>query len=253
MSAPPGGILAQAREELVGICQQQRLDRSAPVTVRPLVPDDAIGTGPNDEFAIRRGPERVIEAAFAGAKGQAFTAQPNAWEGPLEELLSLDLGRAPFRAVFVAGLNAVLRSLGVATGTIHCREDDLTRCGPVMAETVEARFGRRRIGLVGLQPAILKALASRFEPSRVRAVDLNLNNVGTIKSGVPIWDGATDLSKLVAWCDVCLATGSCVVNGTIDEIRECAESAGKPVVFYGNTISGVAQLTGLDHICPFGQ
>jgi uncharacterized protein (DUF4213/DUF364 family) len=66
-------------------------------------------------------------------------------------------------------------------------------------------------------------------------------------------DGEKDLAELVEWCEVGLATGSSVVNGTINEILERFEAAGKPVVFFGNTISGVAALLNLERICPFAR
>ena len=50
-----------------------------------------------------------------------------------------------------------------------------------------------------------------------------------------------------------LVTGSSIVNGTIDGIKSLFETAGKPLVFFGNTISGAAALLGLDRLCPFGR
>ena len=118
---------------------------------------------------------------------------------------------------------------------------------------MEKRFGRQRFGLIGLQPAILSAMAERFGTDSVKVVDLNPENIGTLKSGVLVWDGRRTLARLAFWCDVGLATGSSLVNGTIGEIRELFGDQGKPVVFFGNTISGAAALLGLDRICPFGR
>jgi hypothetical protein len=173
--------------------------------------------------------------------------------GTVGDLLSLDLAKVPNRAVFVAGLNAVLCALGVASGTVHCLNEDPTRCGPEVFRILYERFGPVRVGLVGLQPSILGALVARFQADRVRVVDLNPENVGKVRSGVPVWDGETELSRLVAWCRVGLATGSSVVNGTLDDIKSRFEEAEKPLVFFGNTISGVATLLGLERICPLGR
>jgi uncharacterized protein (DUF4213/DUF364 family) len=84
-------------------------------------------------------------------------------------------------------------------------------------------------------------------------VDLNPENIGETRSGVVVWDGEEDLSRLVAECDVGLATGSSVVNGTLDEILEHFQQAEKPLILFGNTISGVAALLGLERLCPFGR
>jgi len=246
-------ILTHARQRLVGLCTEQQVDQGKPIIVRQLSAEAAIGPGASDDFAIKRGKERVIEAVFDGARGQAFTDQPSDWQGTLGGLLGLDLSAIANRALFVAGMNAVLRAYGVAAGTIHCTDDAPERCGPAIAEQIERERGSGRIGLIGLQPAILGALAWRFSPDRVRVIDLDPDNIDTERSGVPVWDGREDLARLVDWCDVGLATGSSIVNGTIDDIAERFRTAGKPVVFFGNTIAGAAALLGLARICPFGQ
>lgn len=202
---------------------------------------------------LKKGKERVIEATFQGNKGQAFTDRPRSWSGTLEELLALNLDEIPNRAVFVAGLNAVMSASERLPGTVHCKDEDPSRCGPEVARILHERFGDVRIGLVGLQPAILKALVSRFGRDAVRLVDLNPENIGETHSGVVVWDGEKDLPRLVAECEVGLATGSSVVNGTLDEILEVFQQAEKPLILFGNTISGVASLLGLDRLCPFGR
>jgi hypothetical protein len=170
----------------------------------------------------------------------------------LGDLLSFDLDEISNRAVFVAGLNAALSALEQLPGTIHCKDEDPSRCGPEMARILHERFGPVRVGLIGLQPSILKALVSRFGPAALRVTDLNPDNIGEIRSGVTVWDGEKDLPRLVAECDVGLATGSSAVNRTLDEILNRFQQAGKPLILFGNTISGVASLLELDRLCPFG-
>lgn len=247
------GLLEKARELLVRRIDERGVDRALPLAVRPLSPEEAIGSIADHSFPIRRGKERVIEAEFRGFRGQAFTDRPAPWHGTIEELLALDLTKVPARAVFTAGLNAVLVSLGEATGTVHCRDEDPTRCGPELARTLEERFGRIRVGLVGLQPAILRALAARFGAGSVFCVDLNPENIGQVRSDVAIWDGERDLTRLAASCEVGLATGSSIVNETLDGILETFGRENKPLIVYGNTISGIAALLGLDRLCPYGR
>ncbi len=244
-------MLNQAREKLTAMCADRGVNADARISIRPLSPDDAIGARADGEFVIKKGKERVIEATFDGARGQAFTDTPSEWTGSLRELLDLDLSVVRNRALFVAGLNAVMRCLESAEGTIHCKDEDPTRCGPDIAGTVEQRFGQVRVGLIGLQPSILKGLADKLGPDNVRVVDLNPDNIGATKSGVTVWDGNTDLQRLMDWCEVGLSTGSSVVNGTINDIRARFAQAGKPLIFFGNTISGIAALLGLDRLCPF--
>ena len=151
-------VLQQARGRFLRACADRGVDCAEPITVRPLSPDEAIGQDADGEFVIKKGKEVVIEAVFGECRGQAFTDRPSRWAGTLAELVELDLTHARGRAVFVAGMNAVMRSLGMAEGTVHCLDQEPTDCGPKMAEELARRFGQRRYGLIGLQPAILKGL-----------------------------------------------------------------------------------------------
>jgi uncharacterized protein (DUF4213/DUF364 family) len=246
-------ILQQAQQRLVELCAEAKLEPDLPLTVRGLTPDEAIGAQADENFVIKKGKERVIEATFEESRGQAFTDHPRDWQGTLGELLDLNLADTGNRAVFTAGLNAVLRRLGKAEGTIHCRNEDPSRCGEEMTRLLYEKFGVRQYGLVGLQPAILDAMTAGFGSMRIRVLDLNEDNIGEEKFGVTIWDGEKDLDQLLDWCDVGLATGSSVVNGSIDDLLQRFEAAGKPLVFFGNTIAGVAALLDLDRICPFAD
>ena len=246
-------ILEQARKNLDAICRERNLDRTEKVTVRALTPDEAIGAKADENFVIKKGKERVIEASFREARGQAFTDAPGNWEGTLGDLFSLDLGNTGHRAVFTAGLNAVMRSLELASGTVHCKDDEPTKCGAEMPDAIHELFGTRRIGMIGLQPAILKEMVDAYGKVGMRVADLNPDNIGQVREDLVVMDGEKELGDLVEWCDVGLATGSSVVNGTINEILERFAAAGKPVVFFGNTISGVAALLDLKRVCPFAR
>ena len=245
-------ILQQAQEKLDRICSEANLDPAQQITVRCLTPDEAIGAEASQEFIIKKGQERVIEAEYNGAAGQAFTDQPSNWQGNLEEILQLDLNDTGQRAVFTAGLNAVLRRLGKAGGTIHCRNDEPSRCGEELANLLYNHFGVQKYGLIGLQPAILEAMGDGFGTSRLQVLDLNEDNIGEKRFGVTVGDGEKDLQQLIDWCDVGVATGSSVVNGSINDLLSRFEVAEKPLVFFGNTISGVAALFDLPRLCPFG-
>ncbi|APG26397.1 hypothetical protein A7E78_00040 [Syntrophotalea acetylenivorans] len=246
-------VLQQAQQQLAVLCAEAHINPALPVMVRCLTPDQAIGVEASEEFVIKKGQEKVIEAEFDGAAGQAFTDHPGNWQGSLDELLQLDLTSTSQRAIFTAGLNAVMRRLGRAVGTIHCKGEEPTQCGEKLTLELNDRFGVRRYGLIGLQPAIMQGMTNSFGTSLVRVVDLNADNIGQKKSGVRVWDGQKDLDKLIEWCEVGVATGSTIVNGSINDLRERFAKAGKPLVFFGNTISGVAALQKLERVCPFGH
>jgi hypothetical protein len=247
----PMDILQQAQRQLAALCADADLDPALPLTVRCLTPDEAIGASADPNFVIKKGKERVIEATFDGARGQAFTDHPGNWQGTLGELLAMDLEDIGQRAIFTAGLNAVLRRLERAEGTIHCLNDEPTRCGEELAELLYEKFGIRNFGLIGLQPAILDGMTAGFGTPRIRVLDLNADNIGQERFGVTVWDGEKDLDQMIEWCDVGVATGSSVVNGSINDLLTRFEAAGKPLLFFGNTVAGVAALLGLDRLCPF--
>jgi hypothetical protein len=247
------GLLEESRERLSTLLASRNYDLSTPVIVAPLSMDDALGALVNPEFAHARGDERVLQARVGDSIGQAFTHRPSNWNGTVADALHLDLAHLRERAIFVAMQNAVMRSLGLCGATAHCRDEDPTRCGPVIAHELAARFHQVRVVLIGLQPAILRALVARFGADAVRVADLCAERIGTWPSDVLVYDAERDLASLIDWCEVGLATGSSLVNGTIDEIRDRFQAASKPVLFYGNTISAAAALVSLDRICPFGR
>lgn len=248
------GTLEDARERFRRLCSQHGLSLELGLEVRPLTPEEAIGSKADDEFVLKRGKERIVEATFRASRGQAFTDRPRVWSGTLGEVLALDLGEVANRAAAVAVMNAVCRELAVAAGTCHCRDDEPRRCGEVLAEEVEQRFGpATRLALIGLQPGFLEALVSRFGAQWVQVADLDPENIGRRRCGVEILDGGTKLDALCRWCQVGLATGSSVVNATIDEIASVFGREAKPLVFYGNTIAAVAALVGLERYCTFGR
>ena len=87
-------------------------------------------------------------------------------------------GLAALFALVVATLNAVLRHLGLARGTVHCRDDDPEDCGREIARTLAERYGSPRVGLIGLNPAIAEHLVNALGPDRVRITDLDPDRIG---------------------------------------------------------------------------
>ena len=101
----------------------------------------------------------------------------------------------------------------------------------------------RRVGLVGYQPALLEMLADSGR--QVRVLDLNPENVGATRFGTLVEDGARAKEDLVQWADLILCTGSTLCNGTIVDYMELPV----PVVFFGITLAGSAELLGLRRVC----
>lgn len=248
-------VLQRARELFSAIVAEEQLgDGRVRVTVEPLSPRQAIGCPQRRGFALLEGREVMIEAEFRGSLGQAFTGQPQSFQGTLDDVHRLNLGSGADRAVFVSILNAVTSHLGIARGTRHCRDDGPERCGSEIARSLSKEYGRVKVGLVGYQPAILAGLTRTFGAENVRCSDLNSKNVDSCKSGITVWDGRRETARLVDWCELLLVTSSAIANDTIDDIYARAVTAqGKPLLLFGVTGAGLAGLLGLRRLCPFGH
>ncbi|MBP7766544.1 MAG: hypothetical protein KA113_15260 [Syntrophaceae bacterium] len=236
-------ILDQARAKLKKLTDARRIDdEQITVTCKALSPEEAIGNPLHEDYPIQLGKERIIEAEFLGKKGQAFSDAYFNYKGSVKDILSLSLDTNARRAIFVASLNAILAGLGEMPEALHCKNDDLMRCGDFFAGYVDGLpAGAQKILLVGLQPRLLEALVTR---KQVRVCDLNPDNIGAVKYGVTI-DGPEQFAGSASWADAVFATGSTAVNGTLQGIV----AASPDTVFYGVTITGVARLTGLRQFC----
>ncbi len=216
------------------------------VRARPLTAEEAIGTPQDGDYPLLKGKERLMEARFREARGQAYADLFGDWEGSPREITELELTDNFRRAVFISSLNAVMRSLNLVEGTVHCRDREPEECARALDEYLSGKFGQpERMVLVGHQPRLLEALASR---GRVRAVDLDPENIGRTRSGVVI-EPPEDIGELIEWADLLLVTGTTVVNGTI----ELFLGLEKPVVFYGVTIAGPAHILNLNRFCARGH
>jgi hypothetical protein len=211
------------------------------VTARSLTAEEAIGRPERNDYPIQKGKEVMLEAEFRGAKGQAFTDQPGTFEGDIEEVISLSLHNNFERAVLIATLNAVLRSQGKITATVHCRDEEPGRCAQKLTTHIRERFGNPRIAFIGLQPGMVAALSQEFE---IRVVDLDPDNIGKIKAGVLIED-VSHTEEILEWGDIILATGSTSVNDSLAGLL-----GSKPIIFYGVTIAGLSYLHGFEQYCP---
>jgi len=238
------GVLHETRDKFAYICRQREVDAETPVTVRRLS---------TAEPPFCRGTEVVIEATVGDTRGQAIAHDAADWTGTLGDVFAMSLDVAGSRAMVVATLNALAVKLGIVERIILCRQHDPLRCGPELVNRLFARFADvRKVFVVGLQPAVVEALVDRLGADNVRVVDHDAEDIGQLHSGVRVGDGAADISKDVAWCELMLVTGESVVDGTLDELLTISHDASKPLVFFGNTIAAVAAVAELERVCPLG-
>lgn len=220
-------------------------DEPVEITCRSLSSEEAIGTPERQDFPILTGKDVMIQAEFRGFRGQAFTDSPAAFSGSLTAILEMDIVHdAHARGLFVAVLNAVMASLGLCKGTVHCRTDGPELCAAEMKTWLnDNRPNAKNITLVGYQPALLEMLSRGGY--RVRVLDLNSANIGQVRHGVTVEDGTEAMQDAVNTADVILCTGSTLCNGTIVDyiLPE------KDVLFYGISAAGCAVLLGLNRVC----
>jgi hypothetical protein len=219
------------------------------VATSPLGPREAIGKPDRDDLPLLRGKEVLTQSIYRGFAGQAFTAAHGSFHGTLGEVMELSLQRVFERAVFISTMNAVLRGLGRVQGTVHCKNEGPRECAQQVGLWIKEQ-GADKVGLVGMQPALLEALVNALGPKRVMVSDLA--ETGRMIYGVLVQDGM-DYSEMFENCRMVLITGSTLVNGTIDGLMDAALRCESRVDFYGTTIAGAAYLLGLEgcaHVRP---
>ncbi len=214
------------------------------VKATALSPEQAIGNPEDKDYPLVKGQERLMQAEFRGSRGQAFTDRYGNFSGRLADIAEMELNNNFRRAIFISSLNAVMNHLGLAERTVHCKDKQPRECATELARHLNESYGQPKIAMVGFQPRMVEALARQFE---IRVTDMDEANIGQEKFGVKIDDPSRTKENL-EWCDIALVTGTTIVNDTIDQFL-----ISKPVIFYGVTIAGAAELRGLNRFCPFGS
>lgn len=218
------------------------LSEKVEITGRSLTAEEAIGNTDKKNFPILEGKEKLLEADFRGAKGQAFTDMPGDFSGNLKDIIEMPLKTNFDMAVYIATLNAVCRYLKIIDNTIHCKDGDPEKCALKLVDNIKSKYGTPNIALIGFQPAMIQQLAKEF---KIRVIDLDINNIGKIKYNVMIEDGSASIEELINWCDLLVATGSTIANKTITNFI-----LDKPTLFFGTTLAGAAALMELERFCP---
>jgi len=243
-------VIEEASEKLQAIITEHQMgEEPVQVSIGTLSVKQAIGSPARQDFPLLEGKEVMIEAKFQESFGQAFTDKPHEFNGHLKDILAMNLDTSDNRAIFVATINAVTAHLGMVTGVRHCRDEEPEECASQIAKHILDNFGRVKVGLVGLQPAILDNLVKALGAINVRCTDLNPKNTGNKKYGAEIWDGRTETVNLIRWCDLLLATSSTMVNNTFDGIQAEVIGQDKRLIIYGFTGAGLSAMLGLERVC----
>lgn len=226
------------------------LESEVKIAVKGLTPKEAIGVTERKDFPLLHGKECLIQANFRNALGQAFTDSPGNFKGRIKEILGLELTDNGERALFIATLNAVMRYLGTADKTIHCKNESPELCAKEIVRSIIDKYGANaNVGIIGFQPAIIDNFSKSISSQNIKVTDLDQENIGKVKYGVPVWDGRKMEEELFKTCDVVLATGSTIVNDTLGQLTDLSGRYCKPLYFYGTTIAGPAKVLNLARLC----
>jgi uncharacterized protein (DUF4213/DUF364 family) len=244
-------ILENARVKFIELLKETALSEKIMIQAKGLTAKEAIGTPDRDDFPILIGKEVMIEATYKEGRGQAFTDAPSQNEYTLKEILELPLEDSKNRALLVATINAVLNQMGLSNKTIHCKDKMPSLCSQeIITFLGEKHKDLKKIGLIGLQPAMGEAFANKFGAENVYFTDLNPNTINTYKyNHVKIYDGNVYNEDLIKKSEIVFCTGSTITNGSMNDLIALFEKYDRTYYFFGNTISGVAYLLDLPHIC----
>lgn len=213
------------------------------ITCRTLTPEEALGNPERDDFPLQKGREKLMQAEIGEHAGQAFTDRPGNLTGTVQEILNLPPVNNYNRAAIVATLNAFLRKINRAQSTVHCKDESPGLCSRDLAAELKSAYGRPKIVMIGLQPAMAEVLAQEFP---LRIMDLDPDNSGKTFGKVQVETEPYEVSELEKWADLFFVTGSTIVNGSIDQFLDLE----KPVIYFGTSIAGPAALLGLKRFCP---
>ncbi|MGM0471106.1 MAG: Rossmann-like domain-containing protein [Bacillota bacterium] len=248
-------FIEQVKEEFRTILEEEELlANEIKIAARGLSTEEAIGNPDRDDFPLVEGNEVMIQAEFKDHYGQAFTDHPGNFTGTLQDILDLELTTNYHRALLIAAINAVLRYLGLTDKTVHCKDQEMEECATETVQLIKSKSGVQQVGIIGYQPAIISNLVAELGAERVMVTDINQDKIERDDLAAEVWDGHQYNQQLIVESDFVLCTGSTIINGTFAEIWEELKSyEDKEVRFFGNTISGVAKLMDIPHLCYCGR
>jgi len=239
--------LDKAKEKFYEIVADKNLlNRKIIIKSRILTPEEAIGNPDRTDFPLLVGKERIMEAKFRGSTGHVFTDMPGDgdYADALKNILNKKIKNNFHRAVLIASMNAVMRSLGLIEGTVHCKDNDPEKCADKLLPWLKKHFPKKKtVVQIGFQPAFIEKLSKKFT---INVLDLNKDNIGE-KYGVPVLDGNKFYKDIIRRSDIVLATGTVFVNGTIEKIAKIKPI--EEIIFYGVTVAAISELLKLKRIC----
>ncbi len=238
-------IFDELRKHFLNLIKENHLEsEDVIIRAKPLTSEEAIGNPEDKDYPLITGRERMMQAEFRNAFGQAYTDMYGNYTGNLIDIASMELKNNFRRAIFVSSLNAVMRHLGLLEKTIHCKDNEPRECGAQLVDYIGTKYGNPKIAMVGFQPRLVESLTKKYE---LKVTDMDHDNIDKEKYGLIIQSPQKTREHL-EWCDIVVSTGSTLINNTITDFL-----VGKPAIFYGITIAGAARYLNLEDFCYCGK
>ena len=190
-------------------------------------------------------PEYCVTAELCGVKGEAYTETPEAFQGTLEEALSIAPSENGISAVTVAALNAAMNKLGLCPGTFPEEEQAHIAYADAVCRHITENYGRGNLVLVGYDGYFVKRFME--EGLDFWTMDRDPDHIAQDRfDHVVVNSAKRNRESSFAWGKLFLITGSTLCNGTIVQYLD----SGKELLFYGITCAGAATLLSLPWFSP---
>lgn len=234
-----GKINQKLQIEIQALAEERGwLDDELNVECTALSTEEAIGSPTEQDYPIQRGKETMLQVAFRGHYGQAFSREVITRRSyALNKVLALPLEADWQRAVLIASANAIFAAAGRVDRTIHCKNQEPAECAGFLDEITR----NEKVALFGHQPRFLEKLT---ELGEVRCVDIDPDLIGTRPCGVTI-EPAENTQDVIDWGDRLLVTGSATVNDTFGIFLD----TGKPLHVFGTTGAAMSSVLNLQRYC----
>ena len=207
--------------------------------VRDENPEPALMPWNYIPFKDRR-PEYRVTADFRGVKGEAYTENPESFEGSLGEALAIAVTEAGIDARCIAAINAVMSYLGYCAGTFPTDFDERRLYSEALFGHVIDNYGKKNIVLIGYDGYLVKKMVS--DECDFWTLDRDPDNISQDRfKHVVVNSGRFNREACFAWGKIFIVTGSTLCNGTITQFLD----KGVDILLYGITCAGAARLLGL--------
>ena len=190
-------------------------------------------------------PEYCVTATLSGAKGEAYTENPEDFSGTLQQALEIPPTEKGISAVTIAALNAAVNYLHLAPGTFPEGEEARLQYADALCRFVLEHHGRENIVLVGYDGYLVKRFMD--EGLIFWTMDKDPDNITQDRfHHVVVNNAKKNRESSFVWGKFFIVTGSSLCNGTIRHYLE----SGKELLFYGITCAGAATLLKLPWFSP---